>query len=90
MLQRLKERLATSKEAQLAGLQAKVEQISSVRFLGITAKTSGSISGNPLFGSINSDVIYAFLIQYNDQHRELYHGKRNDAFVNELLNWIEM
>ena len=52
--------------------------------LGIAVSQEGSS------GFYTNHVIYAFLLVFEDGHRELYQGKADDAVIKNILDKIEM
>lgn len=67
-----------------AQTKAYIGGIVKVKPMGVTVSEEGSN------GYFTNYIIYAFLLQFSDGHRELYSGKADDQVIQAILGMIEM
>lgn len=73
------------RDAELAAtITAYLNSVTKVKPLGVSISEEGSN------GYLTNYVIYAFLLEFTDGHRELCSGKDTDPVINGLLSKIDM
>ena len=73
-----------SKEERAANARAFAEKVVKAKPLGIAISEEGS------GGILTNYVIYAFILEFQDGHRELYQGKNDDVVINAILSKVDM